>query len=80
LKLNKYFPSAQPEIGAAMRQVLHGRGRMEQEKFTKFHANYNFRPRFCTAAAHEKGAIEGLMGYVKRNYFVPLPEPTVLRP
>jgi hypothetical protein len=54
---------------------LHGRGRVEQTEFTKFHAYYNFRPRFCNpAAAHEKGGIEGLVGYVKRNYFVPLPE------
>ena len=62
-------------LTAAVRQVLHGRGRVEQTEFTKFHAYYNFRPRFCNpAAAHEKGGIEGLVGYVKRNYFVPLPE------
>ncbi len=48
---------------------------MEQAEFTKFHAYYNFTPRFCNpAAAHEKGGIEGLVGYVRRNYFVPLPE------
>jgi len=62
-------------LTVAVRQVLHGRGRVEQTEFTKFHAYYNFRPRFCNpAAAHEKGGIEGLVGYVKRNYFVPLPE------
>jgi len=62
-------------LTAAVRQVLRGRGRVEQEEFTKFHAYYNFTPRFCNpAAAHEKGGIEGLVGYVKRNYFVPLPE------
>jgi len=62
-------------LSAAVRQVLRGRGRVEQEEFTKFHAYYNFTPRFCNpAAAHEKGGIEGLVGYVKRNYFVPLPE------
>jgi transposase len=62
-------------LTAAVRQVLRGRGRVEQAEFTKFHAYYNFTPRFCNpAAAHEKGGIEGLVGYVKRNYFVPLPE------
>jgi transposase len=62
-------------LTAAVRQVLRGRGRVEQTEFTKFHAYYNFTPRFCNpAAAHEKGGIEGLVGYVKRNYFVPLPE------
>jgi transposase len=62
-------------LTSAVRQVLRGRGRVEQEEFIKFHAYYNFTPRFCNpAAAHEKGGIEGLVGYVKRNYFVPLPE------
>lgn len=62
-------------LTAAVRQVLRGKGRVEQTEFTKFHAYYNFTPRFCNpAAAHEKGGIEGLVGYVKRNYFVPLPE------
>jgi len=54
---------------------MRGRGRLEPEEFTKFRAYHNFTPRFCNpAAAHEKGGIEGLVGYVKRNYFVPLPE------
>jgi transposase len=62
-------------LTTAVKQVLRGRGRVEQTEFTKFHAYYNFTPRFCNpAAAHEKGGIEGLVGYVKRNYFVPLPE------
>ncbi len=62
-------------LTTAVRQVLRGKGRVEQEEFTKLHAYYNFTPRFCNpAAAHEKGGIEGLVGYVKRNYFVPVPE------
>jgi transposase len=62
-------------LTAAVRQVLLGKGRVEQEEFSKFHAYYNFTPRFCNpAAAHEKGGIEGLVGYVRRNYFVPVPE------
>lgn len=62
-------------LTTAVRQVLRGRGRVEQEEFTKFHAYYNFTPRFCNpGVAHEKGGVEGLVGYVKRNYFVPVPE------
>jgi transposase len=62
-------------LTTAVKKVLRGKGRVEQTEFTKFHAYYNFTPRFCNpAAAHEKGGIEGLVGYVKRNYFVPLPE------
>jgi transposase len=58
-----------------VKKVLRGKGRVGQTEFTKFHAYYNFTPRSCNpAAAHEKGGIEGLVGGVKRNYFVPLPE------
>ncbi len=33
------------------------------------------RRRFCNpASAHEKGGVEGLIGYVRRNYLVPIPE------
>jgi transposase len=73
---NGIFPTlVYDNLTTAVRQVLRGKGRVEQEEFTKFHAYYNFTPRFCNpAAAHEKGGIEGLVGYIKRNYFVPVPE------
>ena len=32
-------------------------------------------PRFCNpAAGHEKGGVEGLVGFARRNYMVPVPE------
>lgn len=38
-------------------------------------AYYNCTPRFCNPdGAHEKGGVEGLVGYVRRNYLVPIPE------
>ena len=41
---------------------------MEQDEFIKFHAYYNFAPSFCNpASAHEKGGVEGLVGYVRRK-------------
>jgi len=59
----------------AVQKVLRGRQRLEQEAFTKFHAYYNFTPCFCNpASGHEKGGVEGLVGYVKRNYLVPVPQ------
>jgi transposase len=62
-------------LTTAVRKVLRGKGRVEQAEFTKFHAYYNFTPRFCNpASAHEKGGVEGLIGYVRRNYLVPIPE------
>ncbi|MEJ2691203.1 MAG: IS21 family transposase [Deltaproteobacteria bacterium] len=61
-------------LTTAVQKVLRGKGRVEQEEFIKFHAYHNFTPRFCNpASAHEKGGVEGLVGYVRRNYLVPIP-------
>ena len=61
-------------LTAAVQKVFRGKGRVEQDEFIKFHAYYNFTPRFCNpASAHEKGGVEGLVGYVRRNYLVPIP-------
>ena len=43
--------------------------------FDQFRAYYNFEPRFCNrGAGHEKGGVEGLVGFSRRNYMVPVPE------
>lgn len=61
-------------LSSAVRKVLRGKGRVEQESFRKFHSYYSFEPRFCNvASAHEKGGVEGNIGYVRRNYLVPIP-------
>jgi len=61
-------------LTAAVRKVLRGKGRIEQESFRGFHSYYSFDPRFCNvASAHEKGGVEGNIGYVRRNYLVPIP-------
>jgi len=45
-----------------------------QEKFERFSAHYAFTPRFCNIGkGNEKGLVEGLVGYARRNVFVPLP-------
>jgi len=37
-------------------------------------AHYIFEPVFCNiASGHEKGLVEGLVGFVRRNFFVPVP-------
>lgn len=46
-----------------------------QEKYKAFAAHYAFKCDFCNiAAGHEKGLIEGLVGWVRRNIFVPIPK------
>lgn len=61
-------------LTSAVRKVLAGRGRIEQEGFHKLRSYYSFDARFCNpAAAHEKGGTEGMIGYIRRNYLVPIP-------
>ncbi len=62
-------------LTSAVQKVLRGKGRIEQESFRKFHSYYSFHARFCNvASAHEKGGVEGNIGYVRRNYLVPIPK------
>ena len=61
-------------LTTAVQRVLRGRSRREQEAFVKFRSYYSFTPRFCNLdSGHEKGGVEGLIGYVRRNYLVPVP-------
>jgi transposase len=62
-------------LTTAVQKVLRGKNRILQEAYTKFHAYYNFTPRFCNPGqGHEKGGVEGLVGYARRNYMVPIPK------
>jgi transposase len=62
-------------LTTAVQKVLRGKGRIEQEAFLKFRAYHSFEARFCNpAAGHEKGGVEGMVGFVRRNYMVPIPE------
>lgn len=61
-------------LTSAVQKVLKGKNRKEQESFIKFRSYYNFSPRFCNpGSGHEKGGVEGMVGYVRRNYMVPIP-------
>ncbi|QBD76551.1 IS21 family transposase [Ktedonosporobacter rubrisoli] len=51
--------------------------RQEQRAFQSFRSHYLFESHFCTVGlqgAHEKGQVEHGVGFVRRNYLVPLPE------
>ena len=59
----------------AVQKVFRGKKRRLQEAYDKFRAYYNFEPRFCNpGTGHEKGGVEGLVGFSRRNYMVPVPE------
>lgn len=45
------------------------------DKYSAMAAHYAFRPVFCNVASgHEKGLVEGLVGFVRRNTLVPVPQ------
>jgi len=61
-------------LKSAVQKILSGRGRVEQESFQRFRAYYTFEARFCNAGCgNEKGGTEGLVGYARRNFLVPVP-------
>ena len=61
-------------LKAAVKSVLEGRNREEQSAFIGLRSHYLFESRFCTPGeGHEKGLVEGLVGYARRNWLVPLP-------
>lgn len=60
----------------AVRRVLRGHKRLETEAFTRLRSHYLFEAEFCRpgiAGAHEKGGVEGEVGYARRNGLVPVP-------
>lgn len=61
-------------LKSAVEKVLTGRNRIEQDAFRKLRSYYNFEARFCNpGSANEKGGVEGVIGYVRRNFLVPVP-------
>jgi len=54
--------------------VYKGGERTLTEKFTRFREHYGFTSIFCNLdAGHEKGSVEGKVGYHRRNMLVPVP-------
>lgn len=51
-----------------------GKNAKPTDGYQAFAAHYVFEPVFCNAAqGHEKGLVEGLVGYARKNYCVPIP-------
>jgi hypothetical protein len=59
----------------AVVRILAGPQRQEHVLFASLRAHYLFDSQFCRpGAGHEKGAVENLVGYVRRNALVPVPD------
>jgi len=62
-------------LTTAVRRVLEGHNRQEQQAFVSFRSHYLFASHFCTPGeGHEKGQVEHSIGFVRRNFLVPIPE------
>jgi len=56
-------------------KIFQGRDRLEQESFLALQTHYLFKAEFHNVrSGNEKGRVEGSVGYVRRNAFVPEPE------
>lgn len=54
--------------------IIKGGGRNLTERFCRFKEHYGFKAVFMNPnEGHEKGSVENKVGYVRRNYLVPVP-------
>jgi transposase len=62
---------------AVKKVIFRSRSREENPRWTNFHEYYGFTPFYCEPGlrgAHEKGGVEGQVGYFRRNYLTPVPQ------
>ena len=63
-------------LNSAVKQVLFGRSRQENERWVSFRSHYGFEAWYCQPGhegSHEKGGVEGEGGRFRRNHCVPMP-------
>jgi transposase len=63
-------------LNSAVKQVLFGRSRQENERWVAFRSHYGFESWYCQPGhegSHEKGGVEGEGGRFRRNHCVPMP-------
>ena len=60
-------------LTSAVKKILRGHQRQETTRFIAFRSHWQFEAAFCTPAqGHEKGGVEGEVGYFRRNHLVPI--------
>ena len=68
---------AYDNLSSAVKKVLVGGAREENETFQSFRLTYGFEARYCTPGqegAHEKGRVERRVPLLRSDVFVPVPE------
>ena len=69
-------------LRSAVKQVLRGRRRVEQDRFVALRSHYLFEAVFTRRGregAHEKGGVEGEVGRYRRRHLVPLPKVATMK-
>jgi transposase len=61
-------------LSSAVKKILRGYERELTARFIAFRSHWQYEARFCTPGeGHEKGGVEGEVGYFRRNHWVPVP-------
>lgn len=61
-------------LSSAVKRILEGQNREENERFSAFRGSYVFDSRFCNPARdNEKGRVENMVKFVERNFCTPVP-------
>ena len=61
-------------LSSAVKKVLRGYEREMTVRFIAFRSHWQYEASFCTPGeGHEKGGVEGEVGYFRRNHWVPVP-------
>ncbi len=59
----------------AVSKIVGGRGREATREFLRLESHYLFEHHFCRVRRpNEKGHVENLLGFARRNFLVPIPE------
>jgi transposase len=62
-------------LTSAVKKILRGYQREETERFITFRSHWGYGAEFCNPGeGHEKGGVEGEVGYFRRNHWVPVPK------
>jgi len=59
----------------AVQKILRGKNREEQSSWVSFRSHFLFEVDYCAPGkGQEKGGVENLVGYIRRNFLVPMPD------
>ena len=60
---------------SVVKKILRGRQRIETDRIIAFRSHWRYQSEYCNpASGHEKGGVEGELGWFRRNCLVPVPE------